>query len=462
MSWYATGIQDCQNVFSIDEFEGAIDEHANEGANAIVDAVLGDDEAWAFESWMEQNQDDFDSEFHARDAYKDWKAGWRSCAIRAVEAELARRRQQTEQFYLVSVSHVAVDDQAADEEVIEVFTDLDDALDELERVALKLSDADMRAAGMQVKIGNLDGPEETVAWVGNKRKVLGYGGYVADVALWRERKAKRNPTPLRVNSWDQKWKENPVFWLTEWGEDPEQVIERFDYLEDALNEMQRLGGNLYIMAGNHQRPILLAAFWTQNNGRHIAGANDWRDQVEAWRNKPKQNGRRMARKNPTEDTKRAAVGKYKEFWRQEPTKVGEFPSSFKIPTRMHKLGKAIHVLYESLKTDPETLKKPKKPLAYIHEHDFGVQICDTQGPANTDIPDFIVHAPALVCLGQCIGFAWFGDDDGEKHEAEGTDPLPDLWCTVDGRALLVVQSRRKVLQIIWGGSLGVEARGIVG
>ncbi len=168
------------------------------------------------------------------------------------------------------------------------------------------------------------------------------------------------------------------------------------------------------------------------------------------------------RKNPSpaNPQRDKAVAKYKEFWRQEPTKVGEFPSSFKIPTRVHGMGRIIHVLYESLKTDPETLKKPGKPLAYIHEHDWGVHVHDLQGDLDTEVPDFIANAQALVCLGQCLGFKW-RDGEGDEHEAEGTDPLPDLWCTVDGRALLVIQSKKKVLQIIWGGSLGVEARGIV-
>lgn len=165
------------------------------------------------------------------------------------------------------------------------------------------------------------------------------------------------------------------------------------------------------------------------------------------------------RKNPNEDTRDAAIGKYEEFHRLEPTKIAEF--SISIPSKVTKLGKGVNVLYESGKKDPETLRKPKKPLAYIHDHDAGVHVyrCDGRG-GDTEVPDFIKHAQALVVLGKCLGFAW-KDEDGE-HNAEGTKPLPDLCCTVDGRALLVVQSRRQVLAMIWGGGLGVEARGIVG
>ena len=169
--------------------------------------------------------------------------------------------------------------------------------------------------------------------------------------------------------------------------------------------------------------------------------------------------RRIPRQNPSPNPRELAVSKFKEFWRQEPTKIGEFPSSFKIPARVHKLGRMIHVLYESKKTDPETMKKPKRPLAYIHESK--ADVFDLQGELDTATPDFIVNAEALVCLGQCLGFKW-RDGGGDEHEAEGTDPLPDLWCTPDGHALLVIQSRRTVLAVMWGDGLRVEARGIVG
>jgi hypothetical protein len=50
----------------------------------------------------------------------------------------------------------------------------------------------------------------------------------------------------------------------------------------------------------------------------------------------------------------------------------------------------------------------------------------------------------------------------DGREAEGRAPLPDLCCTPDGKCLLVVQGKRKVLAMMWGGALGVFARGIDG
>jgi len=40
--------------------------------------------------------------------------------------------------------------------------------------------------------------------------------------------------------------------------------------------------------------------------------------------------------------------------------------------------------------------------------------------------------------------------------------LPELYTIPAGTALLVVEDKRHVAAIIWGGALGVECRGIVG
>lgn len=164
-----------------------------------------------------------------------------------------------------------------------------------------------------------------------------------------------------------------------------------------------------------------------------------------------------------------AADLYEDFHRYPPRKIGEFSSSFKIPNVVYKQGKAINVLYRSLKTDPETFKRPRKPVDYIHDHDSeGVTtylVGDDGEP--TDVPDWIRDAPALAYLGDCLGFA-FEDPSGKKIEAQGTPPLPELYAVQVRRflkkqaALLVVQSKRTVLAIVWGGKLRVEPRGIVG
>lgn len=155
-----------------------------------------------------------------------------------------------------------------------------------------------------------------------------------------------------------------------------------------------------------------------------------------------------------------AISKYKEFHRYDPRQIGEFPSSFRIPTTVYKAGRALWVTYRSGKVDPSTLRKPSKPVSYIHEHDAGVITCfatKTAGGQAVDVPRKFVEVPALTRLGVCLGFG-FGDDE----EVRCTRPMPDLYTTPDGKCLLVVQSKKKVVAMMWGGGLGVFPRGIDG
>lgn len=157
-----------------------------------------------------------------------------------------------------------------------------------------------------------------------------------------------------------------------------------------------------------------------------------------------------------------AVAIYEGFHRFAPRKVGAFHASFKIPSRVNKQGPAIDVLYRSNKVDPETLKKPRKPINYIHEHDSkGVYTYLPRGPgALIETPHWIRDAQALCMLGFCLGFKF--KRDGKVVEAVGKKPLPELYTTANGKALLVVQDKRDVIALVWGGKLDVEPRGIVG
>lgn len=179
------------------------------------------------------------------------------------------------------------------------------------------------------------------------------------------------------------------------------------------------------------------------------------------------------RKNPaTPEERAAAEAKYEEFHRYPPVKIGTFHKTFSIPSKMYEAGKAIYVTYRSGKVDPSTLKKPRRPINYIHEHDVGVKVYlpvssesrDVLGHTDTEeVPSEFQDVQALVMLGQSLGFAWQASGVDEPREAEGVDdPFPELYCTPDGKCLLVVQDKREVLAMIWGGALGVYARGIDG
>lgn len=162
---------------------------------------------------------------------------------------------------------------------------------------------------------------------------------------------------------------------------------------------------------------------------------------------------------------REAAAKYEEFHRYGPTQIEVGPSSFHIPDRVYLAGPALAVMYRSRKVDPETLRRPREPVNYIHEHDAGVQ-CFLINEEDTDgeeamVPESFRRVPALTRLGHCLGFAFRGED-GEECDVESRAPLPELYATPDGKCLLVVQGRRQILAMMWGGALGVFARGIDG
>lgn len=161
---------------------------------------------------------------------------------------------------------------------------------------------------------------------------------------------------------------------------------------------------------------------------------------------------------------KSAVDKYIEFHALEPREVGQFPASFKIPAEVQLAGDAVHVLYRSGKVDPATDRKPKRPLDYIHDHKKGVKVYRADAhysQRQKRTPKWIRETKALVLLGQCLGFA-YRDGDGYEVDGKASSPYPELYTTPNGRCLVVVQDKRRVVALIWGGTLGVERRGIVG
>jgi hypothetical protein len=163
--------------------------------------------------------------------------------------------------------------------------------------------------------------------------------------------------------------------------------------------------------------------------------------------------------------KTAAEAKFTEFHRFPPRKLGEFADGFAIPRIVYHAGAGRWVTYRSDKTDPETLKKPRAPINYIHEHNAGVGYYLSSPTEHTtkrcDVPERFIEVDALALLGINLGYC-FVTDDGEEIEAVSTKPKPELYATPDGKCLLVVQSKKKVLAMAWGGALGVFARGIDG
>lgn len=156
-----------------------------------------------------------------------------------------------------------------------------------------------------------------------------------------------------------------------------------------------------------------------------------------------------------------AVDLFETFHALEPRNIREFHEDFAVPGEVYLAGRALYVLYRSRKVDPATGRQPRKPIDYIHEHDAGVRayVPDPTGNRPRKTPKWIRDSRAFVLLGKSLGYAY--ESNGEEVEAVGKTPYPDLYATPCGRALLIIQGRREVLAILWGGSLKIERRGIV-
>ena len=159
-----------------------------------------------------------------------------------------------------------------------------------------------------------------------------------------------------------------------------------------------------------------------------------------------------ARNNPSGMSR--GLQKFMEFHKLEPKQCGEFSQSLVIPPQLYLAGPGKWITYRAAKWE-------NKNHDYIHEFEKGVKVCVTarKGPP-TVVPRTIRGSTTLVKLGKCLGFC-FVDRDGNDVEAKVSRP-PELYTTTSGRALLVVEDKRKLLAVIWGGKLAVEARGIVG
>lgn len=154
---------------------------------------------------------------------------------------------------------------------------------------------------------------------------------------------------------------------------------------------------------------------------------------------------------------------YETFHQFEPQRVGEFHAEFSIPKRARHVGEAKVMYYSSDKLNPET-GEDEGIIHYFHEHEGGVGIHlfdDDHDGKMVMVPARVRAVDALVRLGKCEGFE-YEDFDGKTVEAEGTGRLPEWYATPDGKALLVIQGKRRVIAILWGGSLDVRAEGVVG
>lgn len=156
-----------------------------------------------------------------------------------------------------------------------------------------------------------------------------------------------------------------------------------------------------------------------------------------------------------------AISLYEDFHKYRPKEVGRFPNSFKIPRFAEFVGPALYVLYRSEKYDPITYQPPDAPIDYIHEHKAGVKVYWCEQHGSSKVPSFICKADNLVSLGGCLGFGYI-DENNDEIEATCDPDEVELYSAPSGKGLLVVENKREVVAMIWGGKLRVEPRGIVG
>lgn len=161
-----------------------------------------------------------------------------------------------------------------------------------------------------------------------------------------------------------------------------------------------------------------------------------------------------------------ALHLYREFHSYDPVRVGQFSKGFRIPREGKYVGEAKTMYYTSDKLNPVT-GEDEGHIQYYHPHEGGVRLylTDSKGMQRPGgmrrIPKWIYGTKELVRLGDFDGFD-YEDFDGEMKKAEGIGRLPEWYAIPSGKALLVIQDKRFVQAILWGGDLRVEWRGVVG
>jgi hypothetical protein len=148
-----------------------------------------------------------------------------------------------------------------------------------------------------------------------------------------------------------------------------------------------------------------------------------------------------------------AVRKYEEFHARDADTQHAIPAN--IPKTVYLVGYATNVEYRSPKWTG-------KNVNYTHEHDDGVKfyrVDKTPEGRPTKVPQWILNTKVWVWLGKNMGFR-YEDFDGEGVEGAVGKTKPELLCTPNGKALMIVEGNR-VKCLIWGGKLNVKDVGIV-
>jgi hypothetical protein len=178
----------------------------------------------------------------------------------------------------------------------------------------------------------------------------------------------------------------------------------------------------------------------------------------AWPEVHPHNNRDNPRQNPepSDAALRTAVGVYEGFHAYDSDEVGML--DIDIPASVLYGGPATWVTYASDKWEDRSHD-------YIHTITSQPRVfCGLAGAGagrRRKVPNKIRKTTVLAQLGlRALGFAFIGPD-GDELEVRCPRGTRWFWSP-QGKALLAVEKKKRLLAVIWGGKLDVEPRGIVG
>ncbi|MHC4175882.1 MAG: hypothetical protein ACYSWU_00135 [Planctomycetota bacterium] len=154
---------------------------------------------------------------------------------------------------------------------------------------------------------------------------------------------------------------------------------------------------------------------------------------------------------------RRAIRLFEDFHAYDVKDAKRLPSSVAIPTSVYYAGPCVYVTYRSDKWKDGTHD-------YVHDIEsfprVVVGLVGQKTSRKRRVPKRICDNTTLVGLNKkALGFGYRGGD-GELVDA--TAAGCKWYWHPQGKALLLIRNRRKLVAIIWGGELDWKPQGLVG
>ncbi len=155
---------------------------------------------------------------------------------------------------------------------------------------------------------------------------------------------------------------------------------------------------------------------------------------------------------------RAAVEVFEDFHDFDHRRIGKFDGRMRIPSAVWVPGPCKYVTYKSDKWGKGTYEYihtitsfPRVRIGLVEKFD---------GARRVTVPARVQKVEAVTLIGRCTGFSYV-DVDGEAVEC-ATNAKHEWFWSPSAKALILVEGKRRVVAVVWGGKLNVEPRGIVG